>query len=66
MVNGEKCNFVCEHKIDGLAVALTYIDGKLEIGATRGDGSRGENITQNIRTIRSIPLTLPSEAPRRD
>src|ERR1035437_6447839 len=39
MLNSEKCNFVCEHKIDGLAVALTYINGKLEIGATRGDGS---------------------------
>jgi DNA ligase (NAD+) len=65
LLNGESFNFVCEHKIDGLAVALTYINGKLAIGATRGDGSRGENITQNIRTIHSIPLTLPREAPPR-
>jgi DNA ligase (NAD+) len=65
LLNGEKFNFVCEHKIDGLAMALTYINGKLEIGATRGDGNRGENITQNIRTIRSVPLTLPKEAPAR-
>jgi DNA ligase (NAD+) len=65
MVEAEKFDFVCEHKIDGLAVALTYIDGKLEIGATRGDGTRGENITQNIRTIRSVPLTLPRNAPPR-
>jgi DNA ligase (NAD+) len=65
MIVGEKFNFVCEHKIDGLAVALTYINGKLEIGATRGDGTRGEDITQNIRTIRSIPLTLPKSSPPR-
>ncbi len=65
MLNGVSFNFVCEHKIDGLAVALTYTNGKLEIGATRGDGSRGENITQNIRTIHSVPLTLPKGAPSR-
>ena len=40
MLGGEKFDFVCEHKIDGLAVSLTYTDGKLEIGATRGDGTR--------------------------
>ncbi len=58
-------DFVCELKIDGLAVAITYNKGALEIGATRGDGSRGENITQNLRTIRSIPLSVPKEAPPR-
>ncbi|HSW58913.1 MAG TPA: NAD-dependent DNA ligase LigA [Dehalococcoidales bacterium] len=63
LVPGEKFDFVCEHKIDGLAVSLIYINRKLEIGATRGDGSRGENITQNIRTIRSVPLVLPENAP---
>lgn len=63
LINGQHCNFVCEHKIDGLAVSLTYINGRLEIGATRGDGYRGENVTQNIRTIRSVPLTLPKGAP---
>jgi len=57
--------FVCELKIDGLAVALTYVDGLLQVGATRGDGYRGENITQNLRTIRSIPLSVPKEAPPR-
>jgi len=61
----QQFNFVCEHKIDGLAVALSYVNGQLAIGATRGDGFRGENITQNLRTIRSIPLSMPKEAPTR-
>jgi len=50
--------YVCELKIDGSAIALTYEDGVLVRGATRGDGVMGEEITQNIRTIRSIPLRL--------
>jgi len=58
-------DFVCEHKIDGLAMALTYENGQLATGATRGDGIRGEDITQNIRTIRSIPLSVPKDAPAR-
>lgn len=49
----------CELKIDGLAVALTYRDGLLERAATRGDGTTGENITANVRTIRSVPLRVP-------
>ncbi len=57
------CDFVCELKVDGLAVALTYINGIFDTGATRGDGYRGENISQNLRTIRSIPLSVPAEAP---
>ncbi len=65
LVAEQKFNFACEHKIDGLAVALTYINGRLTTGATRGDGFRGENITQNLRTIRSIPLSVPKEAPPR-
>ncbi len=56
-------DFVCELKMDGIAVALTYENGKLVTGATRGDGLYGENITHNLRTIRSIPLTLPPGAP---
>jgi len=56
-------DFVCELKLDGLAVALTYEDRRFTIGATRGDGYRGEDITQNLRTIRSIPLVVPKDAP---
>jgi DNA ligase (NAD+) len=58
-------DFVGEHKIDGLAVALTYVNGRFATGATRGDGLRGEDITQNLRTIRSIPLSVPKSAPPR-
>ncbi len=65
LADGQEPDFVCEHKIDGLAVSLTYIDGKLTIGATRGDGFRGENITRNLRTIRSVPLSVPKTAPSR-
>ena len=61
----EQFDLTCEHKIDGLAVALTYVNGQLTTGATRGDGFRGENITQNLRTIRSIPLSVAKEAPPR-
>jgi DNA ligase (NAD+) len=50
--------YVCELKIDGLAVVLTYRDGILQTGATRGDGTTGEDITANLRTIESIPLRL--------
>lgn len=56
---------VCEPKVDGLAVALTYEDRLFVRGATRGDGFRGEDITQNLRTIRSIPLSISENAPRR-
>jgi DNA ligase (NAD+) len=56
---------VCEPKIDGLAVALVFESGSFVQGATRGDGTRGENITQNLRTIRSIPLSLTKPAPQR-
>jgi DNA ligase (NAD+) len=65
LVGERPFDFVGEHKIDGLAVALTYENGLLTTGATRGDGFRGENITQNLRTVRSIPLTVPKDAPPR-
>jgi len=65
LLGGHSFDLVCEPKIDGLAVALTYVDGLLVTGATRGDGYRGENITQNLRTIRSIPLSVTREAPPR-
>lgn len=51
-------DYVAELKIDGLSIALTYEDGRLGRGATRGDGTRGENVTANVRTIRAIPLKL--------
>jgi len=65
LLGGRHFDLVCEPKIDGLAVALTYVDGLLATGATRGDGYRGEDITQNLRTIKSIPLSVSKEAPPR-
>src|SRR6476469_227478 len=50
--------YVAELKIDGLSIALTYEDGRLVCGATRGDGVRGEDVTANVRTIRAVPLSL--------
>jgi DNA ligase (NAD+) len=54
-------DYVCELKLDGMSLALVYEDGKLVRGVTRGDGSVGEDVTLNIRTVRSIPLVIPSE-----
>ncbi len=56
--------YVVELKIDGVAVSLRYEDGVLALGATRGDGEQGDNITSNLRTIRSIPLRIPEYQPQ--
>ena len=55
---GEPVEFVVEKKIDGLSVALTYEGGLLTVGATRGDGNVGENVTLNVKTVMSVPLRL--------
>ena len=59
----EAVAYVCEPKLDGVAVSLLYKDGVLMRGATRGDGATGENITENVRTIKSIPLRLQVKDP---
>lgn len=64
--NDDEITFCCELKLDGLAVSLLYEDGRLVQAATRGDGTTGENITSNVRTIRAIPLRLKGDdIPRR-
>ena len=57
-VDAETLEFVAEPKLDGTAISLRYVDGRLVLGATRGDGSRGEDVTHNVRTIESLPLRL--------
>ncbi len=63
LLNDRDFDLTCELKIDGLAVSLTYQDGVLVRGATRGDGLKGEDVTSNIRTIKSIPLRLLGSPP---
>ncbi len=60
ILENRKYEYVCELKFDGIAISLIYSDSKLLTGATRGDGLKGEEVTQNIRTVRSIPLSLKS------
>ena len=55
--------YVCELKYDGVAIGIQYVDGKLVQAVTRGDGTQGENVTANVRTIRTIPLTLHGDYP---
>jgi DNA ligase (NAD+) len=65
LLEGEDFAYVCELKIDGLAINLTYEDGRFTVGATRGDGFVGEDVTANLRTVRAIPLMLRGRAPAR-
>ncbi|WP_040260867.1 NAD-dependent DNA ligase LigA [Pseudomonas massiliensis] len=58
LARGEVMEYSCEPKLDGLAVSLLYVDGQLQRGATRGDGTTGEDISANVRTVRNIPLKL--------
>jgi DNA ligase (NAD+) len=58
-LEGEPFEICCEMKYDGLSISLTYVDGKLVSGVTRGDGVHGDDVTANVKTIRAIPLVLP-------
>ncbi|WP_435016114.1 NAD-dependent DNA ligase LigA [Tundrisphaera sp. TA3] len=60
---GEAVRFATELKVDGVAVSLRYESGRFVLGATRGDGSRGDDVTANLRTVRTIPKALPEGAP---
>jgi len=63
LATSDEIDYLCEMKLDGVAVELTYEQGKLVVGSTRGDGQTGENITENLRTIADIPQLLPGQAP---
>ena len=63
LARDEPLEYVCEPKMDGVAVELVYRDGRLEIGSTRGDGTTGEKITENLKTIPTIPLVLGEDSP---
>src|SRR5271165_3303769 len=54
-------DYVCELKLDGMSLALRYEEGKLALGITRGDGTVGEDVTLNVRTVRSVPLSVPAK-----
>ena len=64
LLPNEKIPVVIEPKVDGVAVSLLYENGQLRYAATRGDGTVGDDITQNIRTIRSVPARLKGKAPK--
>ncbi|MBT0653719.1 NAD-dependent DNA ligase LigA [Geomobilimonas luticola] len=63
MAGDREIEYVCEPKMDGLAVELVYEDGIFSVGSTRGDGFTGEEITRNLKTVRSIPLRLATDTP---
>src|ERR1043166_7423809 len=58
LAGSDKIEYVCEFKLDGMSLALTYEDGRLARGVTRGDGAVGEDVTSNVRTMRSVPLSI--------
>jgi DNA ligase (NAD+) len=60
LAGSDKIEYVCEMKLDGMSMALTYENGHLLRGVTRGDGSIGEDVTSNVRTMRSVPLSIPA------
>ena len=60
----DRVRYACEPKFDGLAISLALRERRFVVGATRGDGTTGENVTANLRTIGAIPLSLPPDAPR--
>jgi DNA ligase (NAD+) len=64
LAEGRFLEYVAELKIDGLSVSLHYDDGILKVGATRGDGSRGDDVTPNAKTIKTIPLKLKADSPK--
>jgi DNA ligase (NAD+) len=57
----KEVEYMCELKLDGMSLSLRYQEGRLERGITRGDGSQGEDVTTNVRTVRSIPLSIPKD-----
>jgi DNA ligase (NAD+) len=63
LLRGEKVRYVVEPKIDGVAISLTYVDGVLQVGATRGDGEVGDDVTHNLKTVRGVPLRLRADKP---
>src|SRR5437868_11005927 len=63
LLAGEAVTYVVELKIDGVAISLTYENGLFTVGATRGDGVRGDDVTHNLRTIRELPLRLRTKHP---
>lgn len=63
LLGGEKITYVVELKIDGVAMSLTYEQGKFTLGATRGDGVQGDDVTHNLRTIKQVPARLRTKAP---
>ena len=64
LIDGSRLEYACELKFDGVAISITYQNGRLLRAATRGDGVRGDDVTANIKTIRSLPLLMPDSVPK--